>query len=287
MNDMNQITDKQLTVTRLPHISFGDSNNYINCNYIVKTIILGEAGVGKSSILRRFTDNDFDTYLAPTIGIDFAVTCMQVSPTTTRHPTKSTKTSKTHNLMNPINANKQKDKCAVFKYQIWDCAGQERYNSIVRQYIRGASVVFLVYDITDIYSFQKLRQWANDVKDVNGDIANREYIFVVVGNKIDQESHTQIQLNEVRKLVSELHALHFEVSAKNNININGLFDDIAKNVYRRVFDGDLNIPRTSIENKIALKIANTSSSGTLHVNDSDESRGGCLTLLSENNCQIL
>ena len=116
-----------------------------------KILTIGESGVGKTCILRRFVENKFLKNHLATIGIDF----------------------KTKNLI--IN-NKE------IKLKIWDTAGQERFRNITTQYYKGADGIVLVYDVTDDGSFEKIRDWmaqiqANAEKDDLG--------LVLLGNKCD------------------------------------------------------------------------------------------------------
>ena len=93
--------------------------------HLLKIIIIGDAGVGKSNILIRYTKNEFDASNKPTIGIEFS--------------------SKT------INVNRSR-----VKLQIWDTAGQERYRAVAKQYYRGAAGVMIVYDVTKRSSFENV-----------------------------------------------------------------------------------------------------------------------------------
>lgn len=97
----------------------------MDIEYLFKIIIIGDAGVGKSNILIRYTKNEFDASNKPTIGIEFS--------------------SKT------IDVNSKK-----VKLQIWDTAGQERYRAVAKQYYKGASGVMIVYDTTKKQSFENL-----------------------------------------------------------------------------------------------------------------------------------
>ena len=97
----------------------------MDIDYLFKLVIVGDAGVGKSNILIRYTKNEFDASNKPTIGIEFS--------------------SKTIDITNKR-----------VKLQIWDTAGQERYRAVANQYYKGSSGVVVVYDITKRYTFENL-----------------------------------------------------------------------------------------------------------------------------------
>ncbi|XP_037677454.1 ras-related protein Rab-18-like [Choloepus didactylus] len=121
----------------------------------VKILIIGESGVGKSSLLLRFTDDTFNPELAATIGVDFKVKTISVD------------------------GNKA-------KLAIWDTAGQERFRTLTPSYYRGAQGVILVYGVTRRDPFLKLDNWLNELETYcrRNDIVN-----TLVGNKIDKENH--------------------------------------------------------------------------------------------------
>ncbi|XP_017358722.1 ras-related protein Rab-18-like isoform X2 [Cebus imitator] len=120
----------------------------------LKILIIDESGVGKSSLLLRFTDDTFDPELAATIGVDFKVKTISVD------------------------GNKA-------KLAIWDTAGQERFRALTPSYYRGAQGVILVYDVTRRDTFVKLGNWLNELETycTRNDIVN-----MLVGNKIDKEN---------------------------------------------------------------------------------------------------
>ena len=97
-------------------------------DYLIKLLLIGDSGVGKSCLLLRFSDDAFNTSFITTIGIDFKIRTVEID-------------------------NKR---C---KLQIWDTAGQERFRTITTAYYRGAMGILLVYDITDEQSFANIRNW--------------------------------------------------------------------------------------------------------------------------------
>ena len=123
-------------------------------DHVFKLLLIGDAGVGKSSILLRYTDNTFDEHLQSTIGVDFKV------------------------------------KIAVkdgkkIKLTIWDTAGQERFRTLTSAYYRGAQGIILTYDVTRRETFEALNVWLQEV-DVYSPGGGANVVKLLVGNKIDK-----------------------------------------------------------------------------------------------------
>jgi len=173
-------------------------------NYLAKTIILGDTTVGKSSILQQFINKKFSASYDVTIGIEFG--------------------SKLINIIND-------GKTEVVKMQIWDTAGHERYRSITRSYYRDSAIVFLVYDVTNRLSFDSLSRWIEDINIyVNINDAHKP-VIVILGNKIDLENMRCVTTMEGEKFATEHNILFCEVSAKNGINIDEIFNKAIRNAY--------------------------------------------------------
>jgi len=125
----------------------GGAGNY---DYLVKLLLIGDSGVGKSCLLLRFSDDSFTTSFITTIGIDFKIRTIE-----------------------------QEGK--RLKLQIWDTAGQERFRTITTAYYRGAMGILLVYDVTDEQSFNNIRNWMRQIQQHAADNVNK----VLIGNKCD------------------------------------------------------------------------------------------------------
>ena len=160
-----------------------------------KILTIGESGVGKTCILRRFVEDKFLKNHLATIGIDF----------------------KTKNII--------VDGVQV-KLKIWDTAGQERFRNITNQYYKGADGIILVYDVTDRTSFEKIREWMNKIKQ---NTTEDEIGLVLLGNKCDADLR-DVSENDGIELGKELGIQYFESSAMNNINISESFNYLAKQI---------------------------------------------------------
>ena len=160
-----------------------------------KILTIGESGVGKTCILRRFVEDKFLKNHLATIGIDF----------------------KTKNII--------VDGVQV-KLKIWDTAGQERFRNITNQYYKGADGIILVYDVTDRTSFEKIREWMNQIRQ---NTTEDEIGLVLLGNKCDADPR-DVSQNDGIELGKELGIQYFESSAMNNINISESFNYLAKQI---------------------------------------------------------
>lgn len=169
--------------------------------YVVRVLTLGYTDVGKTSILLRFTKNQFHEKYVSTIGIDFKSRPLKIGKNTT------------------------------VKVLVWDTAGQEKYKGIVKSFYNKANGIILTFDICNKDSFDRLDYWVQELKEN----AYLEDLYVVlVGNKKDKEGRT-VTYEEAKKYSDENQfGGYFEVSAKSGEGINELFTDIAKNSLQKI-----------------------------------------------------
>lgn len=174
-------------------------------DYILKCTLVGDAGVGKSSILQRLLYNEMSEQYNATIGVEFG----------------------TYNY-------EYKNK--VVKLQIWDTAGQERFKSIAMSYFRNNALAILVFDVTDRRSFANIQFWIGQVKCVNS-LCH----MILVGNKIDISKERVVTADEALKFANEQNIKFIEVSAKTGINVHIPFEEGTHQVIYEVESGDINI----------------------------------------------
>ena len=155
-----------------------------------KIIFTGDVAVGKTSIINTFIGTKFTDEYEPSIGVDFF--------------------SKTITY-----------KSKQIKLQIWDSAGQEKFRSLIPNYIRGASLIFLVYDITNKNSFDHLPEWIKFINNIENSI------IIIVGNKIDLENKRVVLFEDGKKFAEENNFEIFEISAKEGT---GLLDMLIKSI---------------------------------------------------------
>jgi small GTP-binding protein len=173
----------------------GDQSDKVD--YTFKILTIGESGVGKTCILLRYTDNKFSKHHLTTIGIDF-------------------KTKIINYYTNKI------------KLYIWDTAGQERFRNIAQQYYNGADGIFLVFDVTDRVTFDKVTEWMKQILSYN---TKDRVGIILLGNKIDAENRA-VNCEEGNNLANEFGIKYFETSALTNYNLEEAFgcmlDEIVK-----------------------------------------------------------
>lgn len=158
-----------------------------------KVVLLGDTGVGKSSLVLRFVTNNFKPYSESTIGASFMSKMIMVNDM-------------------PI------------KYQIWDTAGQEKYHSLAPMYYRGAGAAIVVYDITQAQSLTTLKNWVKELKALGPE----NIVIAIAGNKCDLESNREVTTADAETYANEIGALFIETSAKEDTNVTNLFVDISK-----------------------------------------------------------
>ncbi|KAL0966853.1 hypothetical protein UPYG_G00300970 [Umbra pygmaea] len=162
----------------------------------LKILIIGESGVGKSSLLLRFTDDTFDPELAATIGVDFKVKTIAVD------------------------GNRA-------KLAIWDTAGQERFRTLTPSYYRGAQGVILVYDVTKRDTFTRLENWLNELETY---CTRNDLVKMLVGNKIDREENRVVDRNEGLKFARKHSMLFIEASAKTRDGVQCAFEELVEKI---------------------------------------------------------
>jgi small GTP-binding protein len=178
-------------------MNFDYNKNCINDDfeYLIKIVILGDSGVGKSNIITRYAKNDFNLDSKATIGVEFY--------------------SKIINLNDKI-----------IKTQFWDTAGQERYRSITSAYYKGANGILLVYDITNYTSFDHVNNWINEIyKNVGNEIK-----ILLIGNKSDLEYKRVVPLSNAFELANKYDLAFIEMSAMIGTNINDGINELIKNI---------------------------------------------------------
>ena len=190
----------------------GESNNQSNYefSYSVKFIIVGDSSVGKSNILLRFSRNIFDSGHQATLGIEFA---------------------NKHLIYNNTD----------YLVQIWDTAGQENFRSVTRAYYKASAVAMVVYDITKEESFEHIKSWLSDCKE----LAPNTVLLVLVGNKTDLEEQRVISKERGENLAKENKMLFFETSAKLGDGIEQAFQKSIEALDQRIRSGFYNLSDSS------------------------------------------
>ncbi len=167
---------------------------------IFKIITLGDSGVGKTSIIKKYTTGEFDENNSSTIGISFSFKDLIINES-------------------------QK-----IKLKILDTCGQEKYRSLSKTYFKNANGVFFVFGLNDKESFDNIKEWMEFFNE-NNTIENTPK--VLVGNKCDLEIDKELDKALIMKFSEENKIKYIESSAKNNKNINELFEELGKMLYNQ------------------------------------------------------
>ncbi|XWV26549.1 rab family small GTPase [Tupanvirus soda lake] len=184
---------------------------------IIKIIIAGESGVGKSALLTRYCDNNYSINYTSTIGVDFRTKILDIN-------------------------NKK------VKLQIWDTAGQERFRSITSSYYRGANAVMLVFDLTSAYSFAKLELWMQQIKQYMPDDKHK---ILLVGNKCENSSATNVDRNMIKELCLKNNIEYIETSAKKNINVEEAFMKLVEQIIDNIPKKEITIELDKKKSRIS------------------------------------
>ncbi|KAK8629072.1 hypothetical protein V6N13_077929 [Hibiscus sabdariffa] len=171
---------------------------------LLKVIILGDSGVGKTSLMNQYVNRKFSNQYKATIGADFLTKEVQFED-------------------------------RLFTLQIWDTAGQERFQSLGVAFYRGADCCVLVYDVNVMKSFDDLNNWREEFLIQASPSDPETFPFVVLGNKVDVGGGNSRVVSEKKAkawCASKGNIPYFETSAKEGFNVDAAFECITKNALK-------------------------------------------------------
>lgn len=176
-----------------------------NYNYLFKIALIGDSGIGKSSILIRFTENNFKDDTSSTIGVDFKIVSVSLGDGT--------------------NA----------KMQIWDTCGSERFKSLTSSFIKSCPAFLLIFDITKYKSFKNLENWMNIINENTS-----PKLLCLIGNKSDLEDQRQVTHQEALDFARKHNLKYIETSAKTNDNIESVFVYVSQTLHKDAKNNKVN-----------------------------------------------
>lgn len=168
-------------------------------DHLFKILLIGDSGVGKSCLLLRFVDDAYTESYISTIGVDFKIRTLNLDGKTV-------------------------------KLQIWDTAGQERFRTITSSYYRGAHGIAVVYDVTDMETFNNVKQWLGEIDKYASDSVNK----LLIGNKSDLTLKKVVDPEMAKALADQHNIPYMETSAKNASNVEDAFLRMAADIKSRV-----------------------------------------------------
>jgi Ras-related protein Rab-7A len=182
---------------------------------LLKVIILGDSGVGKTSLMNQFVSRKFSSHYKATIGADFLTKEVMVD-----------------------------DKLVTM--QIWDTAGQERFQSLGVAFYRGADCCVLVFDVNVAKSFEHIENWKDEFLSQAAPRNPETFPFVLIGNKIDVENSRVVSQKRAESWCTPHNIPYFETSAKEAINVDQAFQTIARNALKQETSENIDIPSISL-----------------------------------------
>ncbi|XP_068934819.1 ras-related protein Rab-42 [Petaurus breviceps papuanus] len=176
----------------------------------LRILLVGDADVGKTSLLRRYVERDFRADAPPssTVGVEFYSHMLELASG------------------------------PRVKLQLWDTAGNERYRSITRSFYRNMAGVLLVFDVTNRKSFDHIEDWYQQVASFGG---LDKVVFLLVGHKSDLKQDRQVSTQEAENLAEVLGMSFLETSAKTNSNVTLAFETLAHDIQQGLQNGEIKV----------------------------------------------
>ena len=172
-----------------------NKTGYFDVKY--KIMVLGESKVGKTSLIKRYTKDQFGGVYLTTVGMDFQDKIIEIEDKKVR-------------------------------LQVWDTAGQERFRNVTKSYFQSSHGLLVVYDITDKESFEKINFWMENIKKNAPENAK----LILVGNKCDLANERKVTIEDGENKARNYNIKFFESSAKDGTNVNELFFYLANEIYQ-------------------------------------------------------
>ena len=173
----------------------------INFHYLLKYVIIGDSGVGKSNILLQYINGKFSDDFKATVGVEFGAKNIEINS-------------------------------RIYRIQIWDTAGQENFRSIARAYYKNSICACIVYDITNRNSFNSVQSWIDDCTKQTP----KSILLLLIGNKNDLNDRREVQYEEGAEFAKKRNMIFLETSAKTGNNIDNIFERSVKQIDQNILD---------------------------------------------------
>lgn len=183
----------------------------------LKFILVGDIGVGKTSMASRFCEERFEHEVPHTVGIEF--------------------------YSRSLNIGKQSVKILV-----WDTAGQERFRSITQSYFRDAAAIFIVFDVTKRSTFNAIGRWITDAKE----LTQPSSIKTVIGNKADLDDEREVPFSEALEYAEQNQVPYYETSALSGDRIQDVFIETASSIVDMIKRGFITVNKQNSGVKTGL-----------------------------------
>jgi len=199
----------------------------------LKVVLLGESGVGKTSIINRFMGQRHDKSILSSLSAQFVSKMIDYE-----------------------------DLGKAIKFDIWDTVGQERFRSMAKIFYKDAKIILLVYDITSETTFDAIKDyWYGEIKNN----CDNDPILVIIGNKSDLYMEEKVEKDVAKEFAKSIGALFYMTSALSNQGINPLFEEIGRDYLNPICEKELNDKKIGIDNK-KIKLEDNQ-------NDNQENKG--------------
>ena len=190
----------------------------INFHYLLKYVIIGDSGVGKSNILLQYINGKFNEDFKATVGVEFGAKNIEING-------------------------------RIYRIQIWDTAGQENFRSIARAYYKNSICACIVYDITSRNSFNSVQSWIDDCTKQTP----KSILLLLIGNKNDLNDKREVQYEEGEKFDKKKNMIFLETSAKTGNNIDKIFEKSVKKIDQNIIDNKYDLDNENCGIRKGLK----------------------------------
>ena len=190
----------------------------INFHYLLKYVIIGDSGVGKSNILLQYINGKFNEDFKATVGVEFGAKNIEING-------------------------------RIYRIQIWDTAGQENFRSIASAYYKNSICACIVYDITSRNSFNSVQSWIDDCTKQTP----RNILLLLIGNKNDLNDKREVQYEEGEEFAKKKNMIFLETSAKTGNNIDKIFEKSVKKIDQNIIDNKYDLDNENCGIRKGLK----------------------------------